>query len=189
MRMSDDEACCAEAFSDTEKALGSMGLGSWWSTGIRSMSHAVKATPCCTPTVELCSGAAVTADGVQGSGGTMRPQVMKLVCACTESATSSSSSLWTDSIEECTAIVSVSTYGAARSRSPAAERTSGTRTSVLPARTAPTPASSGGSSSHGAPSRSVRRCGTTDELSTLQLAGFWASFPLVYSVTLIARSI
>eukprot|EP00966_Prymnesium_polylepis_P235405 5444304-Prymnesium_polylepis.1 len=87
MRAADDD-CDASAFSDTEKVLASVGLGNRWSTEIRSMSHAVKDTARCTPTVVLLlSSSDASAVGTQVSKGATRPHATKLVCACTESAT------------------------------------------------------------------------------------------------------
>eukprot|EP00966_Prymnesium_polylepis_P054799 1266481-Prymnesium_polylepis.2 len=117
-----------------------------------------------------------------------RPQLVKLVCARTESATSSSAVRATAAKEDRTSIVSISWYGAARSRKPVAERTSGISTSAVPARKACTPVSAAGSRSHCAPSRRRMRSSTAEASSTLQLAGRSSSFPSTYSVTLTVRS-
>eukprot|EP00966_Prymnesium_polylepis_P155700 3596353-Prymnesium_polylepis.1 len=65
-----------------------------------------------------------------------RPQVAKLVCACTDNATSSIAVLAAAAKDERTSIDSVSPYGAARSRRPDADRMSGRITSVSPSRIA-----------------------------------------------------
>eukprot|EP00966_Prymnesium_polylepis_P054113 1250991-Prymnesium_polylepis.1 len=92
------------------------------------MSHAVKGTACCTPTVVLRSCAATLADGTQRSGSVTRPHVTKLVRASTVSATSSFSVVATASMDERmaplasaamderTLIESVSTYTAPLAR-------------------------------------------------------------------------
>eukprot|EP00966_Prymnesium_polylepis_P327524 7383395-Prymnesium_polylepis.2 len=115
-----------------------------------------------------------------------------LVEACTVSATfrgCTGALVCAASSMECTTTGSVSSYGAARSRNPAADRMSGTSTWLVPSIIAsmsifPVEA---GSRSQRAPSRAIVRAVMTGTSSTLQLAPWATPGASMCSVTLSDR--